>query len=319
MRIQVIVTGFMPIVTGVLLVWITTCRMGSSGLERADAPVVSVSILPGKYFIEQIAGDLVEVNVMVPPGASPHTYEPSASQLARLDVSDLYLRIGYIGFELSWMDKIRDMNPSMKVADLSSGVDLIRSEEEDHGHGGDDPAHAGEHGHGHSHGGVDPHIWMSVRNARTIATNVYRELLPLLPGKQEELLSGYRRLTEDLDSLDTVIEEMLGGLEGGSFMIYHPALTYFARDYRLEQYPLELEGKTPSPAHMRWLTDVAREKNIGTIFIQMQFDQDNARALARETGAEIVQINPLDPDWYGQMLYIARKLAEALPREETGK
>jgi len=314
------------IVSGLLLVWIASCRTGSENQSTSGVPVVSVSILPQKYFIEHIAGDLVKVNVMVPPGASPATYEPSASQLARLAESDIYMRIGYIGFEMSWMKKIRDMNPSMNVTDLSARVDLItteeqevtvqgRTKEQEHGHGGDDPVHAEEHGH--SHGGVDPHIWMSARNARIIATNIYRELLPLLPENQEELLARYRLLTKDLDSLDTVIEEMLDGLEGGSFMIYHPALTYFARDYRLEQYPLELEGKTPSPAHMRWLTDMARKNNIATIFLQMQFDQDNARALARETGAEIVQINPLDPDWYGQMLYIAQKLAETLQQEDT--
>ncbi|RPI43181.1 MAG: zinc ABC transporter substrate-binding protein, partial [Bacteroidetes bacterium] len=223
-----------------------------------------------------------------------------ASQLTALSKSALYMRIGNIDFEMSWMEKIMDMNRSMKLADLSSGIDPVSMEAGDH-----------EHVHGH----VDPHIWMSARNAVIIAGNVYRELVPLLPGKEKELEVRYDSLLTRLDSLETAMEIMLEGLEGRGFMIYHPALTYFARDYGLEQYPVELEGKTPSPAYMRRLTDLAREKNIRSIFLQMQFDQDNARVLSRETGADIIQINPLDPDWYGQMLYIAGKMAWTLQKE----
>ncbi len=94
-------------------------------------------------------------------------------------------------------------------------------------------------------------------------------------------------------------------------MIYHPALSYFARDYNLEQFSLEIGGKTPSPAHMKWMIDLGREKNISTIFLQQQFDQKNAEVLANEIGAKIVQINPLDPDWQGQMYYIANQLSSS--------
>ena len=262
--------------------------------DRSDKPVISVSILPQQYFLKQLAGDLADINVMIPPGASPATYEPAVSQLGKLERSSSYFRIGHVGFELSWMDKIRSVNPEMRIVDLSKGVDLIQETEE-------------EHHPGHSHGGTDPHIWLSVPNARIIARNMYLELMPMFPDHQEELAGRYEKFTASLDSLDQAIHRKLDGVEDRDFMIYHPALTYFARDYQLVQHSLEIEGKSPSPAHLRAMTDLARDHEITRILIQAQFDRKNAEVLAREIGAEIIEFDPLDPNWMDQMLYIANQ------------
>jgi zinc transport system substrate-binding protein len=280
-----------------LFLWIfllASCRPGG---EIEEKPVISVSIIPQQYFIEQLAGDLVEVNVMIPPGASPATYEPSVSQLGKLDRSLVYMRIGYVGFEQSWMEKISSVNPDMKIVDLSEGVEIILEddeEEEDH--------------HGHSHHGPDPHIWMSAINARIIARNIRNELLLLFPGEKENLLARHVHFSQSLDSLHLAIGDKLDGIKNRKFLIYHPALTYFARDYGLEQYSLEIEGKTPSPAHLMEMTDLAIHHQISKILIQSQFDRKNAEVLARETGAEIIQFDPLDLNWGEQMYYIAEKL-----------
>lgn len=283
-------------ICGILLFLLASCRPGS---VVQDKPVISVSILPQQYFIERLAGESVVVNVMIPPGASPATYEPTFSQLSKLDRSQVYMKIGHVGFEESWMAKIRSVNSSMKVIDLSMGIELIREEESDHLHG-------------HAHGGIDPHVWISPLNARIIAKNIYDELVLLMPEDKEQLFTRYGNLERELDSLHRTISGLLSGLEDRNFMIFHPALSYFARDYDLKQFPLEIGGKTPSPAHMKWMTDLGKEKNISTIFIQMQFDKKNAQALANEIGAEIVEINPLDPNWYDQMLYIANQLKTSL-------
>lgn len=270
----------------------------SSGGEIEEKPVISVSIIPQLYFIEQLAGDLAEVNVMIPPGASPATYEPSVSQLGKLDRSVVYMRIGYVGFEQSWMEKISSVNPDMKIVDLSQGVETIMEEgdeaEEDH--------------HGHSHHGPDPHLWMSAINASIIARNIHNELLLLFPDEKEYLRARHMHFARTLDSLHLAIGNKLEGIENRKFMIYHPALTYFARDYGLEQHALEIEGKTPSPAHLKEMTDLAIHHQISKILIQNQFDRKNAEVLSRETGAEIIQFDPLDPNWGEQMYYIAEKL-----------
>ena len=280
-----------------LLLLLIACNPES---KRSDKLLISVSILPQQYFIERIAGEMVEVNVMIPPGASPATYEPTFSQLSKLDQSLVYLRIGYIGFELSWMNKISAVNPDLKIVDLSTGINPIRLEEEEH-----------HHLHEHAHGGIDPHIWMSALNAKIIARNTFNVLIQTFPDEEEKLTAQFSNLLLELDTIDDSITKMLSDQQERSFMIYHPALSYFARDYNLEQFSLEIGGKTPSPAHMKWMIDLGREKNISTIFLQQQFDQKNAEVLANEIGAKIVQINPLDPDWQGQMYYIANQLSSS--------
>jgi len=275
-----------------------SCR---TEIESGDKPVISVSILPQQYFIEQLAGNLVEVNVMIPPGASPATFEPTVVQLGKLDRSSVYMRIGYIGFEQSWMDKIRTVNPSMKLVDLSEGIEVIQESTRQIANEADDH-------HGHRHHGPDPHIWMSTTNGGIIARNIHEELLLLLPAEKDYLQARYDQFRLYLDSLHTEITGKLEHLENRSFMIYHPALTYYARDYRLEQLALEIEGKSPSPAHLKEMTDLARENHISKILIQSQFDRNNAKILARETGAEIIQFDPLDLNWGKQMSYIAEQL-----------
>ena len=277
-----------------VLLSVSACRTGG---EAVDKPVISVSIIPQQYFIEQLAGGLAEVNVMIPPGASPATYEPSVSQLGKLDRSAVYMRIGHVGFEQSWMEKITSVNPDMKIVDLSEGVEII----------GEDAGDGGDH-RGHAHHGTDPHIWMSTINARIIALNIHKELLLLFPGEKEFLQARYDLLSHSLDSLHRAISNKLEGIENRTFMIYHPALTYYARDYALEQLSLEIEGKSPSPMHLKEMTDLARVNHISKILIQSQFDRKNAEILARETGAEIIQFDPLDLQWGDQMYYIAEQL-----------
>lgn len=263
--------------------------------------IISVSILPQKYFIEKLAGDNVDINVLIPPGASPATYEPTLTQLTKLVQSNVYMKIGYIGFELSWMDRILSVNPDMKIIDLSSGIETILQE-----------SNTQEKHHGHAHGGVDPHIWMSAVNAKIIAENIYQELILLLPHKKDSLKIRYMKLEEELDSLHLLLSNGLKELNQRSFLIYHPALTYFARDYGLYQYALEIEGKTPSPAHLKKIIDLGREKNINSIFIQTQFDRRNAEILAAEINAEIIPFDPLDEEWDKQMLYIAKQFNRSL-------
>lgn len=287
--------------------------------DKDSKPNLAVSILPQEYFVSRIAGDLFSINVMVPPGASPATYEPTPSQLASLSKTELYLEMGYTGFEMAWMDKLRAANKQMKVVNLSEGVDLI-TEATMHGEETDHEAmqHQAMEGqspiesHGHHHGGIDPHTWLSPKNVMIIARNIYDALATTYPEHQEVFASNLEGFLGELDSLDRHITGELKNLTSRAFFTYHPSLSYFARDYNLEQYPLELGGKTPSAAHMKKLIDTGRKQQIGVVFLQMQFDQKNAEVLAREIGAEIVQINPLDPEWYEQMLYIAGKLKENL-------
>ena len=262
--------------------------------QQSEKPVITVTLEPLRYFTEAIAGDCFEVVSMVPKGSSPESYDPTPQQLVNLSKSQAYLRIGYIGFEQAWMKKLEANYPTMKVYDTSKGVELIREE----GH------HHGDHYH---EGGVEPHIWNSTQNASVIADNIYAALCEMDADHQPEYKQRLDSLKQVIARTDADIRTLLANADS-TFLIYHPALSYFARDYGLHQISIEEGGKEPSPATLKTLIETCRREGAQVIFVQQEFDQRNAQLIADELGIEIVPINPLSHDWAEEMLRVASAL-----------
>lgn len=266
--------------------------------EVADSkPEVTVTIMPQKFIAEKIAGDIFTIHVMVPPDANPHHFDPSPRQIMNLANSMLYLQIGYIDFELTWINKLESEYPSIQFVDTSEGVDLMDDENSDCGH---------------LHGNIDPHIWSSPRNVMIIAANTAEAFIRFDPDNENIYKENLKVFLTELDSLDNYIEERLKNLTTRGFLIYHPALTYFARDYNLQQIAIENEGKESSVGHLRSVVNLARESNIKTIFVQQQFNSNEARTLEKEIDGRIIIIDPLAYDWNKQMTLIAEQMAESL-------
>jgi len=276
----------------IVLVIFEGCRTNT---DQEDKPLVTVSILPQKYLLQKIAGDSYRINVMIPPGMSPATYDPSPRQLQLLSKSKAYFMIGHIGFERVWMKKISSINKSMPVFDLSSGIMLIESE---HNHTYNDNDRVV----------IDPHVWLSPKALKVISKNIYGALIEIMSSDSVIFIQNYNNFLEVLDSLDSDISKSLSKVSNRKFFIYHPALTYLARDYGLQQIPIEYEGKSPSPYYLEELIVLAKKDNIKTIFIQEQFDIENAKVLADEINGKIIKINPLDEDLLNQMMYITDQL-----------
>lgn len=263
-----------------------------------DKPTITVTLEPLRYFTSAIAGDKFDVVSMVPEGTSPETYDPTPQQLVSLGKSIAYLRIGYIGFEQVWMDKLEENNPKLKVFNTSEGVELIGEEKDAH-----------EHSHeGHNHaGGVDPHIWNSTTNAAIISRNIYNALCELSPKDKEYF-------TARLDSMNNLFKdvnvEIKGLLENSdsTFLIYHPALSYYAKEYGLKQISMEDGGKEPTPNSLKRLIDSSKADKPHVIFIQKEFDTRNAEIIAKELKLNIVIINPLSYNWVKEMLEPAKAL-----------
>lgn len=259
-----------------------------------DQPQLTVTIEPLRYFTETIAGNHYQVTSMVPEGSSPETYDPTPQQLVNLSRSQAYLRIGHIGFEQAWMKKLQDNAPQMKVYDTSVGISFIRAE----GH---------RHGNHYHEGGIEPHIWNSAQNACLIADNICNAICELDSTHQVE----YRHRTDSLKQLikqtDKSIRSLLQDADR-TFLIYHPALSYFARDYGLKQISIEEGGKEPSPTQLKDLMEICRKEKVRIIFIQQEFDQRNAQLIASELGIEIVSIHPLSYHWHKEMTAIANAL-----------
>lgn len=263
--------------------------------------VVTVSILPQRYFVERIVGDRYTINVMIPPGHSPHTYEPTPREMKTVSDSVLYFRIGHIAFEKVWMDKIASLNKSMKVVDTSAGVSLITGEA-DHDH----------------HGGIDPHTWISPSAVKIQAKHILDSFIEYetkagIVGNGAIYERNYGDFIRDIEALQAENERILAPLKGKKFMVYHPSWSYFAREYGLVQYPIEIEGKTPGPADLKRIIDTAEKENIRVIFVQKQFDSHNAEAVANEIKGKVIVMDPLAPDWLDNMKQITRTFKEALP------
>lgn len=262
--------------------------------QKSEKPILTVTLEPLRYFTEAIAGDNYEVVSMVPKGSSPESYDPTPQQLVNLSKSQAYFRIGYIGFEQAWMKKLEANCPNMKVYDTSKGIDLIR--DKGHWHG--------DHFH---EGGVEPHVWNSTQNALIIADNIYQALCELDSTHQEDYQKRLDVLKQTIRQTDANIRTLLENADS-TFLIYHPALSYFARDYGLKQVSIEEGGKEPSPAQLKALIETCRNENVHTIFVQQEFDQRNAQLIAHELGVNIVSINPLSYDWVKEMIRIAEAL-----------
>ena len=279
------------------IVGLSACQ----GKKEGGTRTISVTIEPQRYFAEKIAGDLFQINCVTPAGQSPETYDPTPQQMVQISQSQAYFRIGEIGFEQAWMTNLQSQNPDMAVFDLSEGMELIKNEEEAH--------EEGEAHHHHHHGMVDPHIWTSISGARVIAQNTYQAFIKLDPENQEVYRAGYQRLIEEIDSTEAEMKQLLQPLAGTAFIIYHPALTYFAREFGLKQLCIELDGKEPSPAQLKQLLETATQSGAKVVFVQQEFDRKNAELIAKETGCRLVTINPLSYNWHDEMIRLATILA----------
>jgi ABC-type lipoprotein release transport system permease subunit/ABC-type Zn uptake system ZnuABC Zn-binding protein ZnuA len=260
---------------------------------------VTVTIEPQRWFAEKIAGERFSVHTAVPVGQSPETYDPAPHEMARISRSKAYFRIGRIGFEQVWMKTIRENNPQLAFFDLSEGVRWLKNEMPDN--------ETEEH---HSHGEFDPHIWNATDHARIIARNTLQAFISLDPTNESEYRSRYEQLLREIDDTERTLHGLLDTLSHRAFVIYHPALTYFAAEFGLVQLAIEAEGKEPSAVSMKTLIDQARAGQVRVVFVQQEFDRKHARQVAKEIGARVIVINPLDVHWSDQMIYMARSLSE---------
>lgn len=270
----------------ILLIALTVVSCGQKTQKKSETAkdVVTVSILPQRTFVKKIAGDDFEVNLLIPPGSSPAAYTLLPSQLKDISRSAVWFRIGYIGFEHSWKDKISQANTNMKVVNISEGLDLIADKIEQHG----DHVHLD---------GVDPHVWLSPVIVKQMSKRILDELIALKPEKTAVYKANYMAFVKECDELHVELTNKLKDYKGRKIIVFHPSLSYYARDYGLEQYSLESGGKEPTPQHLRKVVDIAKAENIKMIYIQSEFDREHARVFAQEIGGDIIQVWPLNPDW----------------------
>lgn len=270
----------------VMLSLLIACAVPAGCDRRAPAtPIVCVSVLPQAYFVDRIAGDLVETHVMIPPGASPTTHEPTPSQLRAAADASVYFKIGHpsFPFERTWLDRL--IGESARAVDTSVG--LTRRD-------------------------GDPHTWVApgtaIMTARTMAAVLSEEF----PQHSAVFQANLRQLEMDVEALDAELREQLSPHRGKTFFVAHPAWGYFADQYGLTQASVERDNKQPSPAAFFEFIEAARASGTTVVLVQPQFSARHAQIVADEIGAKLMEADPLAPDWLGNTRRFGRLLAEAL-------
>jgi zinc transport system substrate-binding protein len=264
------------------------------GAETTGKTAVAVTILPQAGFVEAIGGDRVEVVVMVPPGASPHTYEVTPDQMTKLSNAKMYAKVGSpVEFELAWMDKLIAVNKSMLVVDCSRGIDLTASQDPD------EP-------------GLDPHIWLSVKNATIMVQNICDGLVQVDTANKAYYEANCAAYLEKLTELDSDLAADLSGIANRSFIVFHPAFGYFARDYNLKQIAVEQGGKEPDADYIIRLIEEAKKYGIRVVFVSPQYSTKSAESIAKEIGGQVVIIDPLAKDFINNMHAIKSAMKQAM-------
>ncbi len=272
---------------------------------KQDNNSVFVSILPQAYFVQSIASDRVQVEVMVGPGQSPATYEPTPKQMARLGQAKLYFSVD-VPFERIWLDKIKQTNPQMKVVDTADGIPRLTMQDHLHDH---EPLH---NDHDVAEQLKDPHIWLSPRLAKIQARSICDALKSTDPDYADHYEQGLVQFHDELDRLDTRIRERLIHLKSRKFLVFHPSWGYFAREYGMQQIPIEIEGKKPSARELTQIIELARKHEIKVIFVQQQFSKSQAETVAGAIDGRVLSIDPLAGDYMANLELVAQTLAEVM-------
>jgi zinc transport system substrate-binding protein len=257
-----------------------------SKVDQEGRMAVVVTIPPLADFVENVGKDRVEVSVMVPPGVSPHTYEPTPSQLKKVSQAKIYVKVGSgVEFELTWMDKLVGINKDMAVINGSQGIEMIEK---------------------------DPHVWLSPLNAKTMVENICNGLIKIDPENGEFFVQNKNQYLQELDELDRYIREKLEGIENKRFLVYHPSWGYFAKEYGLKQIPIEHAGKEPTAKEIKDVVEKAKRYNIKVVFVSPQLSTKSAEVIAKEIGGQTKLIDPLAQSYIPNMRIVIEKLTQAM-------
>lgn len=248
-------------------------------------PVLAVTMEPYRFIVEAVAGDGWQVMSVVPKGSSPETFDPSPSTMVALGKCSTYFLTGGTGFEDMWCERIGQTFPSLPLVDTSRGIERI-----DH----------------------DPHLWTSPDNVAQIADNVCAAMCLLDSANSAEYRANLQSFRRMLHEVDSCVAARLSFGSDSSFIVFHPTLTYFAHRYGLRQLALEEHGKEASAAHIKEIVDEARRIGVRRVFIQAEFDKREAETVARELGASVISIDPLNYNWKDEVLHIV----ECLKKDE---
>ena len=291
-RKRVIIVIVILIFTSAALYYLASKK--TDNMDNNDKIGVVVSIGPQVEFVKAVGGDKVDITLMVPSNADPHTYEPLANQLSQVSNAKMYAELGTpIEFEVNYMDKIKAINPNMLILNTSQGIKLIPNSAENESTT------------------MDPHDYVDPKNAKIMVNNIYQGLVQIDPEDKDYFLKNRDSYLQQLDDLDKNTTKLLKGKQGTYILIYHPAFGYYAKDYNLTQVGAMINDEEPSPQRIAMMVNIAKQNNITVIYSEPQYDPKFMQSISSQIGAQVLNVNDLDEHYIRNMENIATEFSKA--------
>jgi zinc transport system substrate-binding protein len=300
--------GMQKLTAVFLLLSVVACS-GEENLCNGNSVNVAVSIVPQKYFVEKIAGDLARITVLIPPGANPESYELSPSDMRAVSEADVWFTIG-LQRESIWLSDFASVNEQIKIISTIESIQRLPIGRygipEEHFQESDDGSHQ------HDPGEIDPHVWLSPELVREQAAVICESLCEIDPENSGVYTDNLTLFLQEIDDLQNTIHTLLDPCAGEEFIVFHPAWGYFADEFNLWQIPIEISGSEPSPGEMSRLIDFGRSNTVKVVFVSPQFSQSSALTIASELTANVTAIDPLAESWDSNLRFVAEELARAM-------
>lgn len=296
---------FVKISSIALLLGLFACGNTQKAAPKMGKPTVLVSIAPYAYFVEQIAKDAVDIELLVPQGADPHTYEPTPKQVSAAHQAKLWVRIGD-PFEEKILKVLQKQNANLRTIQMWEELPLIQMQEHDH-----NCDHSSGHAHSHSDEALDKHVWLSARLAKIQAERIERELALLFPEARATFENNLNIFLTQLAALDAEMTTLLSPLKGKALLVSHPAFGYFCQDYQLTQVAIEGEGKEALPQKVAETLKDASSLDARCVITQGQYSTKAAELVAKKLGLSIFSIDPYARDYFENLRTLAKILATA--------
>lgn len=275
----------------IILVLILLFSIFTTNIVSASNLNITVTIVPQREFVKAVAGDDVNVTVMIPPGYSPGNYAPKPQELTSLTDSSIYFSMGVPADLQNILPKVKQFNPDIKVVKLFEKVnnkypDRMFTEDS-----------------------RDPHIWLSLKRVEYMVEIIRDELIKLKPEKKEEYINNSEEYIEQIRNTKQEINKILENKKDNYLLVYHPSFGYLADEFNLEMISIEKEGKEATPKQLQDIIDFAKENDIKNIYHQAEIDSRQTESLAEEIDAKLIKLDPLAENYLENILEMAKKIA----------
>ncbi len=288
--------------------------------NKSEKPIILVSIAPQKYFVEQVAGtDTFEIAVIVPEGQSPHSYEPTPSQLVRMSKAVLWFTIG-VEFEAVLIPKLTAIAPSLKLIDTTQGIlyrELESHSDRDHDEAVGIEKNSQQTETHHVETGKDPHVWLGLSNAVIQTSTICQALSDLMPDMQDVFRRNQAQFASRIQALKAELAAKTQVLQKKSVFVYHPAFGYLLDEIGLTQMPIEVSGKEPGTQQLTAIINAMKQEGARVIFVQKQFSSLSAQKIAEAIRGQVIELDPLAYDWEKNIRIIYNTLISV--QQSSGK